>query len=348
MSKDNLTGQADPGLPVAPGGGGVTPGRTVSGGSSIIATLGAYVAIARVDHWFKQVFCIPGVVLAVSLDGVAMDTAALIRIAIGLLATSIVASSNYVINEILDAPSDLAHPEKRNRPIPAGLVDVRLAYLEWFALGVVGLALAWCVNFPFFLTAAGLLVMGIIYNVPPVRSKELVVGDVLSESINNPLRLLLGWYSAGAVRVAPLSVLCSYWMLGAFLMAAKRYAEFRHIGDREVAAQYRRSFRHYTENRLVALMVFCVNCFSLFMGIFLIKYRVELILSIPFLAGLVTVYWHTSLKPNSPVQHPEKLYKEKRLMFICALLAVAGIVLLLVDMPFLGACFEVHGQSNGG
>ena len=34
--------------------------------------------------------------------------------------------------------------------------------------------------------------MGIIYNVKPIRSKDIVFIDVLSESVNNPLRFLLG------------------------------------------------------------------------------------------------------------------------------------------------------------
>ena len=46
---------------------------------------------------------------------------------------------------------------------------------------------------PYFTAAAlALWVMGIAYNVPPVRTKEIPYLDVLSKSVNNPLRLLLG------------------------------------------------------------------------------------------------------------------------------------------------------------
>ena len=34
--------------------------------------------------------------------------------------------------------------------------------------------------------------MACVYNVPPVRSKDQPYVDVLSEAINNPLRLLAG------------------------------------------------------------------------------------------------------------------------------------------------------------
>ena len=50
-------------------------------------------------------------------------------------------SSNYVINEVLDAPSDLSHPVKRHRPVPSGKVSIPLAYVQWIALMVVGVGL---------------------------------------------------------------------------------------------------------------------------------------------------------------------------------------------------------------
>ena len=43
-----------------------------------------------------------------------------------------------------------------------------------------------------------LWVMGCIYNIPPVRSKDLPYLDVLSEAVNNPLRMLAGWAAGHA------------------------------------------------------------------------------------------------------------------------------------------------------
>lgn len=77
----------------------------------------AYVEIARPDHWFKNVFMLIGVVLAMFCQEGFSLTASLGNLIVGFIATCIVASSNYVINEILDAPMDRHHPVKRNRPI---------------------------------------------------------------------------------------------------------------------------------------------------------------------------------------------------------------------------------------
>lgn len=91
----------------------------------------AYVAIARPDHWFKNGFMLLGVLLAVSYQPDALrGRSDWIDLLIAVVATCLVASSNYVLNEILDAPHDRHHPLKRNRPIPSGLVSVPISTLR--------------------------------------------------------------------------------------------------------------------------------------------------------------------------------------------------------------------------
>ena len=205
------------------------------------ATLRGHLEIARIDHWFKNVFIIPGAVAAVAMDPQHIATDIPKRAALGLASVCLVASSNYVINEVLDAPSDLAHPTKFTRPVPSGRVNVPLAYVQWLLLMVVGVGLGYLVSVPFAVTVFVLWVMGCIYNIRPVRSKDLPYVDVLSEAVNNPLRMLAGWFIVGTASVAPGSLLLSYWMVGCYFMAMKRYAEYREIADPGRAAAYRKS-----------------------------------------------------------------------------------------------------------
>src|SRR4051794_38353016 len=94
------------------------------------AGLGAivpYLAIARPDHWCKNAFMVLGVLLAYFYHPEVIGWGAMGRVVWAFLATCLVASSNYVLNEILDAPTDLEHPTKKSRPIPSGRVFVPLA-----------------------------------------------------------------------------------------------------------------------------------------------------------------------------------------------------------------------------
>ena len=289
---------------------------------------------------------LPGIVLAL-YDNPGLWGLDLVQNLIwAFLATGFVASSNYVVNEILDAEKDKLHPEKRNRPIPSGLVNIKWAYLEWLFLGALGLGLAWMLNKPFFFSALSLWIMGLVYNIPPVRSKDKPYIDVISESVNNPIRLLLGWYAVGMTLIPPLSLIVAYWMLGAFFMAVKRFAEFRRIGDPVRAANYRQSFGHYNEERLlISIMAYGVT-FGLCMGIFLFRYHLELLLSIPFVAGFLAWYLHLGFLPDSPTQYPEKLFKQKAFVFFSLLCAVIMVGLLFTEMPGFRALFAptIHLQ----
>jgi len=300
----------------------------------------AYRRIARFDHWFKNVFVLPGVVLALYDAPELWGWPLLGHTLLALLVAGLVASANYVLNEILDAPRDALHPVKKDRPVPSGLVDIRLAYLEWLLFAIAGLALAWTVNGAFFLTAFVLFCMGCVYNVPPLRTKDKPYLDVLSESVNNPLRLLLGWYAAGMDVIPPVSLIAAYWMVGAFFMAVKRLAEFRRIGDRDVAARYRSSFRHYNEERLIVSVTYYAVAFGLFFGIFLLRYRVELLLSIPFVAGFIGWYIHLGFLHDSPTQYPERLYLQKGFVLYSVFCVALMIALLFVDIPMIGDIFE--------
>jgi len=61
-----------------------------------------YLGIARVDHWVKNAFMLLGVILAIFYEPSVVSWASLWPLSIAVLATCLVASSNYVLNELLD------------------------------------------------------------------------------------------------------------------------------------------------------------------------------------------------------------------------------------------------------
>jgi 4-hydroxybenzoate polyprenyltransferase len=259
--------------------------------------------------------------------------------------TCILASSNYVLNEILDAPTDLSHPVKRHRPIPSGQVNVPIAYVEWLVLGALGLWMAAQLNRPFLYSGAFLLIMGCIYNIPPIRSKDLPYVDVLSESVNNPIRLLLGWFAVTPVDFPPVSLLIAYWMIGAFFMASKRFAEYRSLGQKEIAGAYRKSFRFYDEQKLLISMFFYATSFALFLGVFIIRYHLELILVVPLISGFISHYLYVAFKDASAAMNPERLYRETGLMINLAICIIVFSLLMFVHIPILYDMFNVVPAS---
>lgn len=305
-----------------------------------------YLRIARPDHWFKNVFMLPGTMLALIMVPPMFGLGLLAMLGVAVVAVCLVASANYVINEYLDAQFDRFHPTKHIRPCVSGAIRGHWVAVEYVSLVCAGLSLAWLVGRQFFWISGVLLVMGVLYNVRPLRTKDRQYLDVLSESINNPLRFLLGWSVVLGHALPPSSVLITYWMGGAFLMGIKRYAEYRAIADPTRAGLYRRSFRFYTENSLLLSSFFYAMVSAFFLGIFLIKYRIEFLLTFPLFALLFTWYLALGMREDSAAQAPEKLFRERRFMAFTAVLAFAVVALFYVDIPWLRILLEhkVYGM----
>jgi len=313
------------------------------------AKLQEYIAIARPDNWVKNAFMVPGMLFALSIFKTPFSSELIYKIILGIISICLVASANYVINEYLDKGFDKFHPLKNKRSAVVTVINPVILYSEYTFLSFCGLILAYIVSIKFLLMAVFLLFMGIIYNVKPFRSKDRVFLDVLSESVNNPIRFAAGWFiftpSLGIPNskwdlnwintFPPVSIIIAYWMGGAFLMATKRFAEYRLIADAEIAGQYRRSFRYYTENSLLVSMFFYAITSAFFLGIFLIKDRIELLVSFPFFALLFSWYLRIGLLNDSPVQGSEKLYTRKWFMLYLIMFTSLLCILMFIDIPWL-------------
>ena len=304
-------------------------------------SLVAHWRIMRVDHWIKNIFVVPGIVIALTVAPERLTAGLIPVLLIGFLSIGLVTSGNYVLNEVLDAPTDREHPRKRLRPIAAGEIAAGPALIQWMVLLLAGMGLGVLVSRAFALTMLGLALAGILYNLPPVRTKDIPYIDVLSEAINNPLRMVAGWFLVGpAVRLIPVSLLLSYWMIGCYFMALKRYSELRYAPDREGLHRYRPVFRRYSEPGLLAVIVCYASAAMLFLGAFIMRYRLELVLAFPLLAIVMGLYMLLAFAPDSPVQEPERLWREPRLVAAVAVCALAMIVLLFVDLPVLHEVFR--------
>ena len=139
-----------------------------------------YLAICRLDHVIKHIFVVPGIVLALILrsseNGLTLRTFVFV-----MLSVSCSASANYVINEWLDRTFDRNHPHKSQRPCVAREMSPVLVYGEYAILAILGLLFGFISGPLTTVAAATLLICGVIYNVPPLRSKDVPFIDVLSE-----------------------------------------------------------------------------------------------------------------------------------------------------------------------
>ena len=68
--------------------------------------------------------------------------------------------------------------------------------------------------------------------------------------------------------------------------------------------------------------------------------KIELVVSVPFLAAMFAFYLRLGLKENSPVQNPERLYQERGFFVYTELCFVLFVVLMFTQIPILYEWFR--------
>lgn len=165
--------------------------------------------------------------------------------AIAFVAFCLASSSVYVVNDLVDAERDRAHPEKRNRPIASGAVAPGAAAALAALLTLLSLGIAFAIGRGFGATVVVYLGLSHFYS---LAGKNVVVLDVLLVAAGFVIRAVAG---AIAIRV-PYSdwfVLCTLF-LAMFIAFTKRRAELVSAGTG--AARSRPVLARYSEGSLAA------------------------------------------------------------------------------------------------
>lgn len=164
----------------------------------------------RPKQWIKNLF-----VLAAPLFSVTQINwmRAFFTVAIFIFVSSAV----YILNDILDIERDRCHPQKCNRPLPAGNITVQQAVIEGIVLFTTGLIGAICLS-PAILE---IVVLYAAINVAYSYSLKYVpVIDVLIVAFGFLLRSLAGAVAVG-IPITPWFMACVFG-LSLFLSIRKR------------------------------------------------------------------------------------------------------------------------------
>jgi decaprenyl-phosphate phosphoribosyltransferase len=211
-------------------------GADSGAGSPRRSTLvGGLVKEARPKQWIKNVL----VLTAPLASGTITHSQTLGPVAIAFFAFCLAASAVYYANDALDVEADRAHPTKCNRPIAAGIIPIRLAWICVVVLAAAALSVAMLDNGATLAVIAVYLVMHLSYS---AWFKHVLVLDLALVAAGFLLRAMIGGVAAGI----PLSqwFLLTTGFASLFMVAGKRYSELMLMG--EDAAATRRSLAGYS------------------------------------------------------------------------------------------------------
>lgn len=198
---------------------------------------------ARPRQWLKNL----ALFATILFTGHLFEYTPLVQSITAFVAFCLLASSNYIFNDILDIQRDRKHPYKKFRPIASGKVPVPLAWFVLILLLVVGLLLSATVNQMFFLMAAIFSILEYSYS---LFLKHISVIDILTITAAYFLRVYAGEAATGyhiSIWLA-LAVLC----LALFLAIGKRRAELTLIQGYKgiIPRDTRETLSNYSERLL--------------------------------------------------------------------------------------------------
>lgn len=285
--------------------------------------------VFRPLRWYRNAFMLLGALLAIKITEIGISDS-FVGILCAFISICLVASGNYGINEVLDAEHDAQHPLKRLRAIPSGKISKTPVIIISIILYMCGISIVLpSKNIILVISVSLLLLSGILYNVKPFRLKDKPYMDFIAESLNNPVRLMVGWYSvAPSDKLVPSSFILGFWFLGMFLMASKRFGEYRFFKSKDKLIEYRKSFKRYTEERIIISMIASLSSFMFMLGALCIKYSVDLILFLPFVIIFIVWFFRLAYEKDTIVKDPERVFEKK--LFVLYSVVVCGVFIYLL------------------
>jgi len=200
----------------------------------MLAAKGIFLSL-RPKQWVKNLFVFLPLVFGKRL----LEFPVNLRTVGVFFAFSLAAGAAYLINDVLDAPTDRLHPKKKLRPVASGMLSERLAIISACILACLSIAISFVLNVSVGYVVAGYVVFSVVYT---RFLKHVVIIDVFCLGGFFLLRIL-----AGSLIV---EVQMSHWiismtvLLALFLGFAKRRQELQDI-EKNGGESHRPVLAHY-------------------------------------------------------------------------------------------------------
>lgn len=197
-------------------------------------SLKTYIRALRLHQWLKNVLVFVPLLMAHQFDNIQL----IFQASLAFIAFGLCASSAYLLNDLLDLPTDRQHPSKCKRPLAAGTVPIvhGIAMIPLLLVFAFGIALILPVEFLAVLVFYYILTLAYSF-----RLKKVTLLDVLVLASLYTIRIIAG---AAAITNFP-----SFWLMAfsvfLFLSLAlvKRYSELLTLQEAEEEKDSGRGYR---------------------------------------------------------------------------------------------------------
>lgn len=214
-----------------------------------------YVKLCRPLHWIKNalIFLPPFFLSVIFHDDIFK------LLTPGFLSFSLVATSVYILNDIYDRVHDSSHPERKNRPIASGNINLSAAWAMTVLFAAVGMGLTYFAKKP--ALSAVTLGLYVLMNVGySLGLKHIPVLDVFLLASGFVFRIFFGGFYFD-IAISSWLFLCVF-SVALYFAFGKRKSEFKKYGleGRPVLAKYNKTFldAHYYLFCVLSVLFYCL------------------------------------------------------------------------------------------
>lgn len=199
-------------------------------------TTAALIKTMRPQQWIKNGLLFTALVFDEKLNNVPalLDTLA------GFILFSLLASTVYIINDIVDVEADRQHPKKRNRPIASNKLPMPVARAAAIIIPLVVLPLSYLLSPAFALVGLTYFGLNLLYS---SRLKHIPLIDVFVLASFYVLRVVAGVTLIDVERFSPWLYVVTT-LLALYIGFGKRRAELTLLAEN--ADSHRRVLKGYT------------------------------------------------------------------------------------------------------
>jgi decaprenyl-phosphate phosphoribosyltransferase len=214
--------------------------------------------LIRVHHYIKNLFIVLPFFFAGRIDLLFSGTAPLFS----FISFCFIASSIYVLNDIIDIEADKLHPEKSDRPLAKGLISIPYAIITGIALLGGGIILAYTISNKVLALVLSYFILNIFYS---FWLKRIAIFDVFCVSLGFVIRVLVGGF-AGDMIISKWLVMMVF-LLSLGLVLGKRYDDLLLL-DKQYSEGIRKVIKKYNlefiRNALVFVFSISTMCYILY------------------------------------------------------------------------------------
>lgn len=270
----------------------------------------------RINQWTKNLLVFASAIFS----GAILNPSTLSLAFLAFLSFSFMASTIYIINDIVDVEKDRIHPEKCRRRIASGVISIPTAICIAIATFSIGTVLAYSINYLVLFVVLLYFVMNLAYS---LYLKHVVLIDVMIIAAGFVLRAVTGALAVDGI-LTSWFILCTLG-LSLFLALGKRRHEL--LLFKADPSNQRKVLNFYSVEMLDQLMTIITGALIMFYSMYAASEEPAMMFTIPFVIYGIFRYYYLIHMKNAGGRPEKILLNDKHILVTVILFAILVVVI---------------------